>query len=176
MILTLVACASGPRAMTPEPVIAPAPQPQPPPQVQPDGSTQVKRVSQDPIRLAILRLDGHASVGGRLGGQLCKQAHEDDAVQIVEGCATRELLDEQLMQNCAAANPPCLATIAKGLGATQILYGQVDAKGKVFEVTLRLVDAETQIAKSWTGTMQDADANLEAAAREGYAQLVGKVR
>ena len=174
MILTLAACASGPRAATPEPVTPPS-QPQPQPQPKPDAETQVKRESQDPIRLAILRLEGHASVAGRLGAYLCKQAHEDDAVQL-EGCATRELLDEQLMQNCAAATPACLANIAKGLGATQILYGRVDAKGKVFDVTLRLVDAETQIVKSWAGTVQDADANLEAAARESYSALVGKVR
>ena len=173
MILTLAACASGPRATTPEPVTQPAPQPQP--QSQLDASTQVKRESQDPIKLAILRLEGQPSVGGRLGGQLCKQAHEDDAVQLA-GCATKELLDEQLMANCGAATPACLANIAKGMGASQILYGRVDAQGPVFKVTLQLVDAETQIAKSWTGTVQDADANLEAAAREGYSALVGKVR
>lgn len=170
MILTLAACASGPRATTPEPVTPP-----PTPEAQPDGATQVKRESQSPIKLAILKLEGQASVGGRLGGQLCKQAHEDDAVELA-GCATRELIDEQLMANCSAATPVCMANIAKGMGATQILYGRVEAQGPVFKVTLELVHAETQIAKSWTGTVQDADANLEAAAREGYAALVGKVR
>jgi len=69
-----------------------------------------------------------------------------------------------------------MATIARSLGASQILHGRVAARGPAFEVVLELVDAETQITKSWRGTVQDADANLEAAAREGYKALVGKVR
>jgi hypothetical protein len=170
MILTLAACASGPRTTTPEPVVPPPVQPQP------EATTQVKRETQDPIKLAILRLDGNIGVSGPFGTQLCKRAHEDDAVAL-DGCASRELIDEQLMANCGAATPACLANIAKGMGATQILSGRVEALTAGFKVTLQLVDAETQITKSWAGTVKAADdPALEQAAREGYDALVGKVR
>lgn len=170
MILVLAACASGPRTKAPEPVVPPPVQPQP------EATTQVKRESQPPIKLAILRLEGPLAPAGQIGKQLCTLAHEDDRVAL-DGCATKELIDEQLMANCGTLTPACLATIAKGMGATQILYGRVDSKSADVEVTLNLVDAETQISKSWSGRLKPGDEpGLEQAARAGYDALVGKVR
>jgi hypothetical protein len=172
MILALAACASGPRTTTPEPVVPPPVQPQP----QSDPTPQVKREAQESIKLAILKLEGNVAVSVELGKQLCKRAHEDDAVQLA-GCATKELIDEQLMAGCGALTPACLANIAKGMGATQILYGRIDGQGAEHKVTLQLVDAETQITKSWAGSVKGADdPKLEQVARDGYDALVGKVR
>jgi TolB-like protein len=92
------------------------------------------------------------------------------------GGREHELFDQKLLNGCETEESACMAKIGRNLGVDQILYGRVEASGPAFRIRLTLLDVETTVAVQWSGTVQDAESNMQAAARDAIATLVERFR
>lgn len=171
VLLVLVACSSTPHPVDRLP-------PPPAPAVDAGGGGEppvtVRRELRRSFSLEVLGLDGPTSVANRMTGFLRAAAREFRAIHM--GAANKELVDETLMFNCEKQEPACMSQIGKNLYVDELLFGKIEQVGPVFHVSLTLLDIETQIELHWTGTVQDADANLRDAARAAIATLVDRFR
>jgi hypothetical protein len=174
VLIVLVACGSSPSRTETSPVTTPPP-------VRPSEPTEpaVVRKVHEPFSLEVLGVEligeinsRSTGVASRMTALLRVAAREDGAIRL--GHENKELVDERIMNSCALASTPCMAKIAQRLGADQILYGSCEERGPVFHLELTLLDARTGIAVEWTGTVQDAEPDLQAAAKAGFASLVSR--
>jgi hypothetical protein len=141
------------------------------------GGVNVKVVIEVPFTLEILGIEviGAASTTSstwarRLTEELVAAAREYDAIKMGPA-GIRHVVDEKLMANCNGA-PPCMAGIAKSLGADRMIYGRIDGT----KVTLELIVAATQVVVRWDSSGFDfsSDATIRAGAREAMASLLSR--
>jgi len=113
-------------------------------------------------------------VAARMTDLLRAAAREYGAIKM--GSANKELIDEKLMTACETEELDCMSKVGKSLRVDQILYGRVEERGPAFHVALKLLDVETKIVLEWTGTVQDSEPNMQAAARDAISTLVDRFR
>jgi hypothetical protein len=56
----------------------------------------------------------------------------------------KDLIEMKLLSDCADEGRECMAAIGAGLGAARLLFGKVERRGDGFQVSIKLLNVETQ--------------------------------
>jgi len=181
LVVAVIACSSASRKTEPS---EPQPKPATPPADGSGGSklsVDVKHELRRAFSLEILGLEATGTIDARttkvsfeMTNLLRAAAREYGAIKM--GARQRELFDQKLLNGCETEAPECMSKIGTNLGVVQILYGHIAQSGPTFRIRLKLLDVETNTVLEWNGTVQDAEPNMQAAARDAIATLVERFR
>jgi hypothetical protein len=88
----------------------------------------------------------------------------------------RELIDEKVLKNCDSEGPLCMSDIGKDMGTDLLIYGQIERRGRVYRVTLHVLDVRKKkrdngLDFSIPGSATSDEAR--ALAKRAYGKLVG---
>jgi hypothetical protein len=104
--------------------------------------------------------------------ELRQRAQADASPYTVAPNSSKELTDEKLLGSCDNEALSCMAVIGAGLAADMLLYGRVERKGKIYQVSLNLLDVEAKTTRAG-GDEVPVDGSIAAMAKRLYDKLIG---
>jgi hypothetical protein len=96
--------------------------------------------------------------------------------RLVQG---RDLVEVKLVFSCPDEAPPCMTQAAQSIGATKLVFGNVQPVGMdAFLVTLKLLDGERGVVETWISEQvtkaQTTPVALRAPVQKWFATLTGQ--
>jgi len=98
--------------------------------------------------------------------------------RLVQG---RDLVEVKLVFSCPDEAPPCMTQAAQSIGATKVIFGNVQPVGTdAFLITLKLLDASRGVVEGWISEQitkaQTTQAALRAPVQKWFGALTGQLR
>jgi hypothetical protein len=98
--------------------------------------------------------------------------------RLVQG---RDLVEVKLVFSCPDEAPPCMTQAAQSIGATKVIFGNVQPVGTdAFLITLKLLDASRGVVEGWISEQitkaQTTQAALRAPVQKWFGTLTGQFR
>jgi PEGA domain len=132
------------------------------------------------VTISVLGLEPAAgapdTIASAVSEALRQRATSTAGFRLVPG---RDLVEVKLVFSCPDEAPACMSQAAQSIGATKILFGNVQPVGTdAYIVTLKLLDAERGVVESWISEQitkaQSAPAALRIPVQKWFATLTGQ--
>jgi hypothetical protein len=142
------------------------------------GANQQARAAE--VTISVLGLESAAgapdSVAASITDALRQRVTSTSGYRLVPG---RDLVEVKLVFSCPDEAPPCMTQAAQSIGATKIIFGNLQPVGTdAYLVTLKLLDAERGVVGGWSSEQiaktQATPVALRAPTQKWFAALTGQ--
>ena len=132
--------------------------------------------------LSVLGLEPAAgapdSIASAVTEALRQRVTSSGSYRLVQG---RDLVEVKLVFSCPDEALPCMTQAAKSIGATKVIFGNVQPIGTdAFLITLKLLDAERGVVDGWISEQitkaQTTPVALRAPVQKWFGTLTGQMR
>jgi hypothetical protein len=142
------------------------------------GASRQARAAE--VTISVLGLESAAgapdSVAASITDALRQRVTSTSGYRLVPG---RDLVEVKLVFSCPDEAPPCMTQAAQSIGATKIVFGNLQPVGMdAYLVTLKLLDAERGVVEGWSSEQiaktQATPVALRAPTQKWFAALTGQ--
>jgi hypothetical protein len=134
------------------------------------------------VTLSVLGLEPAAgapeTIASAVSEALRQRVTSTSTYRLVPG---RDLVEVKLVFSCPDEAPPCMTQAAQSIGATKLIFGNVQPVGTdAYLITLKLLDAERGVVETWISEQltkaQSAPISLRAPVQKWFATLTGQAQ